>query len=317
MLTRFSQCAFFFILMAGLVTPVQAEEPTLLKYKLEKGSQFITRVKMENKTSQTINGMESVVEITQTSFDIRVIDDVDADGTAKIKTKTERLKQNTKLPPLGDYEFDSQKTERDKSSMLGAALTPLYERLVGSELQFEVTPRGTVKSLTGYSQLVGDLVKANPLTSQFAGGGTDGAAKLGVQGQWVVFPDKPVKPGEKWENPFETEMAGLGIIKGKETVTFLALENRNGHSIAKLSVSNDTSFDLNIEMNGAKVTGKVSTSNSQGTAEFDLTAGRLVSQKGTLTLTGPLTVAVNGATFPIQLTQTIASEQTLLDKLPE
>ncbi|MDB5391148.1 MAG: hypothetical protein JWM11_6794 [Planctomycetaceae bacterium] len=299
------------------VRGVQAEEPILLKYQLEKGSKLINLHKSVNKTTQTINGNNMETEINQDTVDIRTIDELDSQGVGKIKTKTERLSSSVKIAGLGDYAFSSQKPDRDKSSILGAALTPLYERLVGSELQYEVSPLGKVKNFSGYAQLVGDLVKANPLTSRFAGGGTDNAAQLGAQGQWVVFSEKPVKPGEKWDNPFEAEMPGLGTMKGKETITFLAIEQREGHSIAKLSISNDVSFDLNIEMGGAKVTGKVTTSNSEGSAEFDITAGKLLSQKSKLTLAGQLSVDANGATIPVQISQTIGSETTAVDKLPE
>jgi hypothetical protein len=295
----------------------QAQDPILLRYKLQKGTTLLNRHQVENKTTQMLNGMTIDSDITQVTIDLRAIDELDAEGTAKIKTKTERLKTAIKIGPLGNYDFDSQKPERDKSSTLGTALTPLYERIVGSELQAELTSRGVVKNFTGYSQLVGDLVKNNPLAQQFGAGGSDSAAKLSFQGQWVVLPEAPVKTGEKWDNPFEMEMPGLGTVKGKETVTLLAVETREGHSIAKLSITNDISFELNLEMGAAKVTGKVTTSNSEGSAEFDVTIGKLLSQKSKLTLTGQLTVAANGMIIPVQVTQTVSSEQTPLDKLPE
>lgn len=317
MFQQFARSVLFLILTAGFAGRAYSENPVLLKYKLEKGAQTFTQHKAEHKTAQTINGMEVKTEMAQVSIDVRTIEDLAADGTAKIKTKTVRLKNNSKVPSLGDYEFDSQKTDRDTSSILGAALTPLYERLVGGELQSEVTPSGVVKSFTGYAQLVGDLAKSNPLTAQFSGGGTDNAGKLAAQGNWVIFTDKPVKPGDKWDNPYEMDLAGLGVFKGKETITFLALETRDGHSIAKLSVSNDISFDLKVDMGAAKVSGKVTTSSSEGSAEFDVTAGKLLSQKSKLTLTGQLSVDVNNMTIPVGMSQDISSELTVLDKLPE
>lgn len=317
MFQRFLQCAQCVALTLFVLGPALADEPVLLRYKLEKGTTLISRTKMETKTTQTINGNNIETVLGQSGIEVRVVDDLDTEGTAKLKTKIERLKANAKLGPAGDFEFDSQKTDRDKASNLGAALTPLYERLVGSELQMEVTPRGVVKSYTGYSQLVGDLVKDNPLASQFAGGGSDGAAKLSAQGQWVAFPEKAIKPGEKWDNPFEMDLPGLGVIKGKETVTLLMVENRDGHSIAKLSSSSDVSFDLKLDMGVAKVSGKITTSNSTGSAEFDVTAGKLLKQNGELTLSGQLSVEANNMTIPVQLTQVVSSENAALDKLPE
>ena len=316
MLQQVARGIQFLTLALFSVNLAVADEPIVLRYKLEKGATLITQSKMGNKTIQTVMGNNVETTISATSIDVRTIDDL-VDGTAKMKSKTERFSGTIKIPTLGEFVFDSKKPDRDKSSVLGAALTPLYERLVGSELQLEVTPRGTVKNLTGYAQLVGDLIKDNPLTAQFASGGSDNAAKMSAQGQWLVFPENGVKVGEKWENPLEIELSGLGVLKGKETITLLSIESRDGHSVAKLSTSTDISFDLKVDMGVAKVSGKVTTANSMGSAEFDITAGKLLKQNAELTLSGELSVEVNNTTVPVQMTQTISSEQVALDKLPE
>lgn len=311
---QFSPCLALTLFMVGAAS---ADEPIVLRYKLEKGATYINRTKADNKTAQTIAGMNLDTAISQATVDVRVIDELDAEGTAKFTTKTERLKNTTKVPALGEFEFDSKKPDRDRSSTLGAELTPLYERMVGSDLHMEVTPRGVVKSFTGYSQLVADLIKDKPLAAQFAGGGSDNMAKLGAQGAWIVFPEKAVKPGDKWDNPFEMDLGGLGVIKGKEMVTFLSVETRDGHTVAKFSTTSDVSFDLKLDMGAAKVSGKVTTANSSGSAEFDITTGRMLKQTSELTLTGQLAVDVNNMSIPVQLTQTLSQEQTALDKLPE
>lgn len=305
------------VLVHTFATFSNAEEPQTFRYRFEKGTQLIQQSKTETKTTQTINAMTIDSMVTQSSIEVRTIEELSPEANALIKTKTERLKATSTLGVTGDYEFDSQKPERDKSSVQGAALTPLYERLTGAELNLEITPRGEVKKLTGYAQLVADLIKNNPIAAQFAGGGSDNAAKLGAQAHWLVFPEKAIKPGDKWENPHELELTGLGLIKGKETVTFLQVEKRDGQDIAKFSNSTEITFDLNLDANGAKVTGKVTTSQSSGSSEFNITTGRLVSQKSEMTLTGQLSVEVNNMNIPVELTQTIVNELTGLDTLPE
>lgn len=305
------------VLTQSIADSARAEDPLTLRYQFEKGTPQVARSKTDNKTTQTINGMNIETTISQTAISSRHVEGIGADGTIKVRVKNERLKSQASVGGAGEYEFDSQKPDRDKSSALGTALTPLYERLVGSELQLEVTPRGEVKSLTGYYQLVDDLIKANPVTAQFAGGGSDNAAKLGEQGQWIIFPEKPIKRGEKWEIPLEMDLPGMGTIKGKGTTTLLMLETRGTQQIAKFSTTADVSFDLNLEVNGAKVTGKVTTSNSSGSAEFNVTTGRMLKQNNELTLTGQLSVEVNNMTIPVQVNQTITTEHETLDKLPD
>lgn len=313
---RFMSPILFLIVVQFGSGILRADESTVFRYKFEKGATQIWQSKTQTKTTQTINGNKLETEAAQTTININSIEEIAAE-TILLKSKTERLKATAKIPSLGDFEFDSQKPDRDKSSVIGAALTPLYERLVGSELQIEVTPLGKLKSLKGYAQLVGDLTKSNPLTSQFAGGGSDNAAKMGIQAQWIVFPEKPLKPGDHWENPLELELPGLGLIKGKESITFLRLETVDSQTIAKFSTSTDISFDLNVEVNGAKVTGKVTTSNSSGMADFNVVQGKVKSLTSELTLTGDLTIVVNNMTLPVQLTQTVSAGQTALEKLPE
>jgi hypothetical protein len=298
--------------LAVLAAGLGADEPITLRYKAKPGDQLVYRnqnsieqvqkigeVKLENKLSQEEQVRRTFAEPTQ-------------EGTLQYTAKTERLKVQHKLGPLGEYKFDSQATERETGSMLGDALTPLYERLSGGELQITLTPRGDVKQVKGLTEMIGDLLKNNPIASQFAGGGSDKAALVGVQQHTLRFQEGPVSPGEMWEHPIEVELPGLGTGKGKTIYTFTGTKEVDGRKIAEISLNQSLSFDVSLETMGAKVTGTVSTGNFSGKAEFDLEAGRLLSMKIEQTLSGRLSVDVAGQTINIDQEQTQTDSVELL-----
>ena len=290
--------------LAVLAAGLAADEPITLRHKAKPGDQLVYRsrnsvdqvqkigeVKLENKISQEDQVRRTFVEPTE-------------EGTLQYTAKTERLKVQHKLGPLGEYKFDSQATERETGSMLGDALTPLYERLSGGELQITVTPRGDVKQVKGLTEMIGDLLKNNPIASQFAGGGSDNAARAGVQQHTLRFQEAPVTPGDMWEHPIEVELPGLGTGKGKAIYTYTGMKEVDGRKIIEISLNQNLSFDVSTEAMGAKVTGTISTGNFAGKAEFDLEAGRMLSLKVEQTLSGRLSVDVAGQMINIDQEQT-------------
>lgn len=121
--------AMAFLLVARVAA---ADDPVALKYKLAKGDRVIYRTKSMMKQSQTIAGMPMENEMDTETVQSFTVDAIDEKGNYQISVKGERIKMKAKFGALGDYAFDSQSSERDKSSMIGAAVTPLFERLSGS-----------------------------------------------------------------------------------------------------------------------------------------------------------------------------------------
>lgn len=306
----------FAMMYLFFVHPACGADPVQLKYQWSTGGKRIVSSKVSTVSSQSINGMKTDISMTQETTQSILFGEVKPDTVVPFTTKTEHLKTSFEGMNL-TYQFDSKLPDRDKSSILGAALTPVYERLVGSELKGEIDQQGHVKSVTGYAALIGDLLKEQPVAAQFVGGGSDEVAKVGTQSMWLILPEKQVSIGDKWETPVETELSGLGKLKGKETITFLSTDMRNGHTIAKFAVTTDLSVELNMEANGAKITGNISTKNSIGSAEFDLTAGTVVRRASETELSGGITAEINGMSIPIQISQKTKTDLESLEKLPE
>jgi hypothetical protein len=77
------------------------------------------------------------------------------------------------------------------------------------------------------------------------------------------------------------------------------------------------SFELNVEQDGAKVTGTLSSTNVSGTVQFDLATGRIIHAEGIVTLGGDITVDANGMIIPIRNDQSMKSTVDVLEKVPD
>ena len=206
----------------------------------------------------------------------------------------------------------------DRSSLAGAALTPVYEALSGAVIQVTHTPLGDVTEVKGLKELIGDnLLKDNPFAAQVAAGATDEGAKLTYADRFVDLPEQAVGPGDTWEKPFELKLPGLGTAKGKSVYKLEGPDKVGDRATVKISVRDEMSFDLDVEQMGAKVTGSLSITSSSGTIQFDAEAGALISKKSTQSLSGNLNVAAGGQNIPIQQEQTHTTTIELLDKEPE
>lgn len=293
-----------------------ADEPVLLKYKLAKGEKQYFKSAQEMTQKQSLMGMTQENTMKQEAIMSRLVDTVASDGKATLKLKAESRKMEANFGPIGKYEFDSKSTERDTSSMVGATLTPLLERLTGSEYQVVIDTRGKVTEVTGYAELIADIVKGNPIASQF-GAADNKSAAMNEQESFVVLSDKPVKPGDKWDVSQEMQLPNLGRMKSKTTYTYEGPDQVGDRKTARIGISNDMSVELDADQGGAKIKGTLSTTKSEGTVQFDIEAGRILKVQRSATMGGQLTLDVNGMTLTIDNEQTQSAQIVALEKLPE
>ncbi len=297
--------------------PTVAEDAVLLRYKAAPGDRQIYRSRTEMKQTQRIGELDIEQKLTAEQTCSRTVLAVDERGLMQLKLKNERLTFEGTFGPSGEYQFDSTSDERDTASVLGAALTPVFERLSDGAFQVAVSPRGEVTEAKGLAEMLGDLLENNPIAVQLTSGGSDAAAKFSVQDQFVVLPENPVRPGDTWEVPWEIALPKLGTTKGKKSFRFLGLDKTGPRPTARIECTTEMSFDVNIDMGDARVTGTAAVTSSSCTIRFDVAAGRLSSSVGTVRLAGDLIVTTGGQSIAIKTDQTQKTTIELLDKLPE
>jgi hypothetical protein len=201
--------------------------------------------------------------------------------------------------------------------MLGGSLTPLFERLSGAVIDVTITPSGKVVEVKGYKELIGDLLQGNDIAKQFAGGGSDEAAKAAIGETFPTLSTKAVSPGDKWEEPFTLQLPQVGKVTGKKIYWYQGSGEVGKLKTAKISVATEMSVETNIMIDGAKVTGTISVSSSKGTIHFDPQKGCLVALDSEQTVSGNLNVSVNNMDIPVTLEQVERTTVDLIDELPK
>ena len=306
----------FIVIVGSWAGAAIADEPLLLRYKFAKGDALNYRATHEEKQHQTILDQKVENTTTQEVVTSQVVDEIDGDGNAILKTKT--VSQKRKTDGQSKFEFDSKSTERDTSSEIGAAATPILERLTGSEYQVKVTPRGYVSEVKGFFEIIADLAKEKPSGPILAGVIADNEGHtVAEQEHFIIFSEKPVSPGDNWDYSYEVPLKGLGKVTGKSTYTYEGNDKVGERKTVRIGVKSDLTIDFDMEILGVKLTGTMTTTNATGTAQFDPAAGRIVSSKNTSTMTGPLKVEVGGMTLELGNSQDDTRTVELLDKLPE
>lgn len=294
-----------FSLVVLLLGPnARAEDPVLLRYQPKKGEKLTYRTVSSMKQTQTADGKEFNTEIQKTDVSMRTSVGKDEEGNFLLKNQNKQLKVSITGDASGEYVFDSKADNRQSGTLLSDSLNSVYDRLSGTDYVFTLAPCGEVLLVNGFQELLQDVLMGNPLGTQFVSGGTDESARASLNEQRIIFPEKPVKPGDTWEIPINVQLPGIGTFKGKRTYTFVGSDKVGKLNTVKINVRSDLTAEIDIQMKTTSVSGTLSVEASSGTVHFDPVAGRLVSMDVNYTLGGELIVNNNGAKSSMKTKQT-------------
>ena len=297
----------------------KADEPVLLRYKPSKDKPLIFQVTTKFNLKMSIGNMKADVQNTTEDISLWTLQKTDEKGNFAWQKENKRLHVKVKVQPLGEYEFDSQSDERDQSSLLGVAFTPIYDSLKGAYLRITYSPDGKITKVGDYEELIGNLTKKDPLVLAplFTFGGTNQGAGLLFQEMMVVLSNKPVKPGDTWTNPYNMEIPQVGTFEGKKEFKYEGRGTLGGRETIRFGINYDISLEADYKFLGGKATGTITTAKSSGIAHFDPKQGQLVSLKSNVEFSGTVTRELGGNTidFPIELSWEVILKQ--LENLPE
>ncbi|MDA1014107.1 MAG: DUF6263 family protein [Planctomycetota bacterium] len=302
-------------MLAMTAKPVIAQET--FEYKGKVGDTHTYQTTAESKQKQSVAGQEFKTGFSQTAIAVRTYKEADANGNLQLESENKHLTVTGDLGPLGKYKFDSAAEKNESGSTLADQLNPLFERIATAKLTIKHSPLGEITAVEGYAELLADLLKGNPLAAQFAGGGSNEAAKAGMAELYLPFKKEGVKTGDEWETEFKIALPKLGNATGKKTVRFDGDEKLDGKAVKKFTVTMTIDFKLELNQGGAKVSGSIASDSSSGTFYFDPEIGQIVSAETTQTLSGTLTAQVGGANIEIETEQTQTMKIKRLDKLPD
>lgn len=305
-----------FILACTATVVASAQDAVPFRYKYSTKTPLIYKSTSDVEQTQTAMGKDNknvfkTMEINQYRL-VRVA----SDKSFNLERENKGLLIQINIGQLGEYKFDSKADSNEKGSTLGDALTPVYESLYGAVIKINQRPDGSIVSVKGIEQLLGQVLKNNEIARQFVGG-TNAGAKAGQQMVFPVFSKKPVKVGDTWTAAIEMEIPQIGKVTGKRTYKFLETISQNGRKLAKISCVLAMTVKVNLKTGDAKVTGETKIDKSKGTILFDAAKGQVVSKTEVYTVVGDLKVSANGKDIAVKTQQKQTSKLELLDKPSE
>jgi hypothetical protein len=295
---------------------VFAQDEFVLKYKFSREEPAIHRSTTEMNQTMQIQGQSFENKVTQTEVNSLTLLEETQEGHQKLKHQNHQLTMKADLGPAGSFNFDSKSTEREKGSLLSNQLNPVYEALSGVEYTITITPKGQVEKVEGYKEILENILKDHPLAAQFTGGGSEEALKDSLAEVFFLLPEKAVKTGDTWEVPFKLELPKIGKAEGKRIYKFEGPVVAEDPNIVRLSVNMELSFEFDLDMEGAKITGNMAVDESKGDVKFDVEKGQVISSALEYTLSGTLNTAVADQTLKLDLKQVQKRNTQRLASLP-
>src|SRR5262249_45955920 len=223
-----------------------------------------------------IMGMEIETKMGQTMDMTWVVKSVASDGGAELAQTIDRIRMKMETP-FGAFDYDS-KENKPIEGQFGEIMGPILTAIAGAEMTVKMAPTGEVSDVK-IPEKVMESLRGNPLLAQFGPMFSEDGLKQMAQGgagSIGAFPKEPVSKGSTWEKKAEMKLAGLGTITVATTNTYAGPETRNGNKLEKI----DLKMNQTIEAApGGMIDIKITSQDSKGTAYFDNTLGRLVSQE--------------------------------------
>jgi Family of unknown function (DUF6263) len=301
--------------LVGAATSSFAQDVTL-RYRWTKGEQTRTRVTQQASTAiSAIPGGSpgsGTVESSLSQVFLTVVEDVAADGTGTLRQVIESVRMEFNSP-LGKSVFDSASNASapTPTDPMSKTMSAAYSAMIGQPLTMVVSPSGAVQKIEGMARLMERVLNAQPqdriapdaldgLRNTFADDTTRDMLGWGT----APLPDRPIHPGDTWEDHLSATVPGLGARTTSRTWTLEGIESRGGVSLARLSAKLAIRADSSASQPTPGVPVGVQAGESTGESEllFDISKGRV--QSLTTALTQPMTMASpvpNGGSMSLQM----------------
>jgi hypothetical protein len=298
-LTRFS---ILFVLIAGgvLGTAFQPAplEPTYdLRYKFNKGDKFRYEFSTEQSIIQTIQGREELVD-QKIRFSYLYEIQKASGNQFEMKVSYENVYHSVSNPRIGNLVFDSENPGEEIPE-----LSMGFAGLVGQSFVLNMDDRGKVLSVKGIDGMLEGIIET--LEAELGEGlGAEVREAMGKQfsaetlsrdmeNQMAIFPNHPVKIGDKWtlESSLQS-MVSMNIVshytlkKVEGGKAFIAVES---DLETEEGTQNISGMPMNYNMGGTQ----------DGTIEVRLKNGVLTESNLVQNINGE--VSAQGMNWPIMI----------------
>jgi hypothetical protein len=282
--------------LALLCACASAEAQTNLRFKFVKGQTNSYDMTQEMSIAQMIAGKNIDMEMKQSIEFSQTVDEVLADGSAKVTTKFTRARMSMKGPLEVDLDSANENAANDNP---GAAILGGLVKTLG-KIQFTAVMKttGELSDVKVPEDLVKEL-RNLPGSAQMGDMFSEQGLKQMMSQGSITFPKEPVKVGESWNQSTSVKLP-FGKMTGDMKLTYQGTEKVGDKTLAKIGVVTKAAF---ADDEKAQITMKITSQKADGHFLFDAEAGRL--QESTLNQTMEMSVGVLGQTIDQNLTQKV------------
>jgi hypothetical protein len=308
-------CAISALCFAAALSQAQeqpAGEKVELFCKFQKGQrlEYVQKMSM----TQTISGMgemksEMKFATSQENGLVQEVTEVDDKGTATVQQKFSYIKMKQESM-MGTKEFDSTKKE-DVEKAKNDPMLKMYVAMLEKPFSLKIDRKWTILEVKGFTELMQELLKDNPLAEILKDAFSDEAMKKALQSLCFLPKDK-VGKGDSWTVTYEMSLGLLGSAKVEYKLTFEGLEKVGERQCAKIKLEL-TKFSLE---GGIMSQGEFAIAQKEGSGViyFDVSDGTLVKSESKMTLVTEMRNPTDLKTPPAER---IAQEMTYSMELKE
>jgi hypothetical protein len=249
-----------------------------LKFNFQKGTKYKYIVKNRQTISEELMGKQISVDQDMGMESTYSVTGAEGDNK-KLSVTYDRItmKSNNSFRNMS---YDSDDTAHSSPEMrrLGDMLHRTFSMTVNE--------KGQIVALDGFKELMPGSGENVPIS--------DSSLRSMMQQAFYIYPDKPVKPGDTWNNSYK---ASLGIVDMNTDNTFKLISVKDG--IAHIEMSSKISSQPNNEEQVKMSLEGVQT----GGLDVDIASGLLVGSVLSQQIKG--TFEMNGNKMPVEISSDI------------
>jgi len=335
---RRSNRVFLAVLVpAAFVSTASAQsEPLEITLNLKEGQVFRYRITHEQEQEAQLSGLQPIKTRMRITSDMtHTVAGVASDGTTTVNMKYDRLAVQMRAG-VTRIDYDSAGQEPAENDVVAK----MYGAIVGKQIQARFSREGRCIDVTGFGEIVPEMVKAWPEAAGIADvlkeTFSDEATRSMFAKLYPRLPEKPIKPGDIWADEAKASVPAIGAVTTKLSSQFVGIETVAGRRCARLNKTGQISteggaVDLSkVVGTGAGPLGLVKTdlhmedSRIAGHTCIDVETGYQVQTQTDFEMSMKLTLempvpdpAGAGSTNTIRMTQNIKSKASMTMELIE
>ena len=287
-----------FLFFFGSALGAEAQSTTLA-YKFKKGDrndyEFIQDVKM----TQTINGQVNATEMKQTFQMVLIVDEVLANGSARIVNKFDHVKLEMTAPaPIGNVVFDSNDENPGGDNPAAPILGKLIKMLARVQFSAGVSSRGESSDAKIPKEFL-EEIKNLPGAGQFGDMFSEQGLKNLTAQSGVILPKEAQTKGASWPHKIDVKMPFGTMITKFKYVYEGNVSTRD--RLEKITFVPEASVELNPD---SPIGMTIDSQKGEGTVLFDNSVGRV--HQTDLTQTIDMTVAAQNLVVSQRIEQKIS-----------